>query len=114
MKKIFIAVIFCLIVLFSQLSPGESINEVDDQYNKQYDALKPSSTSSSVRTDYIFERIDLSTMQSAKVLRLIYEQNQEMLARYEDTLKKYDEIIRQNNEIIKLLSKGDSKGEDKK
>lgn len=110
MKKILLIIIlFIQVVLFSQTAPGESIDEIVDQYNKEYEALKPVSDSSSVRTDYVFEQTALATQQTTKMLKLIYEQNREMISKYDDALNKYDEIIRQNNEIIKLLSENDSK-----
>jgi hypothetical protein len=115
MRKIFmIAALFAQVVLCPQMSHGESMEELTDQYNKNYESLKPPSKYSSVGSDYVFEQTALSTMQTAKILELIYQQNREMLSRYEDALNKFDEIIRQNNEIIKLLSKNGSKDEVKK
>jgi hypothetical protein len=115
MKKILlIVIIFLQVMLLSQMTFGESLDEINDQYNKEYEALKPPSGSSSVRTDYVFEQTALSTMQTTRLLKLIYEQNREILSRYDNALNKYDEIIRQNNEIIKLLSKDVSKDEEKK
>jgi hypothetical protein len=115
MKRVLLmAVLFFNVILFSQITRGESIDEINDQYNKQYEVLKQPSDSSSVKTDYVFEQTALSTEQTAKILKLIYEQNREMLSKYDNALKKYDEIIRQNNEIIKLLSNKDSKDENEK
>jgi len=114
MKKILLISVFLQVMLFSQLTLGESIDEINDQYNKEYEAIRPSSGSRSVGTDYLFEQTALSTLQTTKVLKLIYEQNREILSKYDDALNKYDEIIRQNNEIIKLLSKDVSKDEGKK
>ena len=114
MKKILITVILILqVVLLSQTTIGESLDEIDEQYNREYEALKPTSNSSSVKTDYLFEQTALSTMQTTKLLKLICEQNKEMISKYDEALSKYDEIIRQNNEIIKLLSKNVSEDEDK-
>ena len=115
MKKIYVmVVIFLMVMLFSQLTLGESIDEIDDQYNKNYEAVKPPSNSSSVRTDYLLEQTALSTQQTVKILKLIYEQNKEMLSKYDDAMNKYNEIIRQNNEIIKILSKDVSSDESEK
>ncbi|MBN1624928.1 MAG: hypothetical protein JW944_00275 [Deltaproteobacteria bacterium] len=106
MKKIlFEIILFLQIILIPGFAPGQSIDEINEQYNKDYEALKPPSGSSSVRTDYVFEQTALSTRQTTRLLELIYEQNREMLSRYDRILSKYDEIINQNNEIIKLLSK---------
>jgi len=110
MKKILLINIFFLLVTVPpQIALGQSIEEIDEQYNRNYEALKPPSDSSSVRTDYVFEQTALSTMQTTKLLKMIYEQNREMLAKYDGVLEKFDEVIRQNNEIIKLLSKDESK-----
>jgi hypothetical protein len=115
MKKILIlSVFFAQFILFQQSGYSASMDELTDQYNKQYDALKPPSNYSSVRSDYVFEQTALSTQQTTKILELIYEQNRQMLSRYDEMLNKYDEIIKQNNEIIKLLSKNGSKDEPKK
>jgi len=115
MKTIYlIAGVFALFILCPRFSHGASMDELTEQYNKQYEALKPPSNYSSVRSDYVFEQTALATQQTTKILELIYEQNREMLSKYEETLNKFDEIIRQNNEIIKLLSKNGSKDEVKK
>ncbi len=115
MKKVLlIYIIFQLFMASPQITLGQSIDEINEQYNKDYEALKPPSNSSSVRTDYVFEQTALSTMQTAKLLKMIYEQNREMLSKYDGVLEKFDEIIRQNNEIIKLLSKDVSTEESKK
>jgi hypothetical protein len=116
MKKILfiIVVLFTLFIPPAQSGYSASMDELTDQYNKQYDALKPPSNYSSVRSDYVFEQTALSTQQTTKILELIYEQNRQMLSRYDEMLNKYDEIIKQNNEIIKLLSKNGSKDETKK
>jgi hypothetical protein len=114
MKKILMIVaFFAQITLCPQLCHSASTDEQFDQYNKQYEALKPQAYSS-VRSDYVFEQTALSTQQTTKILELIYEQNRELLSKYDEALNKYDEIIRQNNEIIKLLSKDATKDESKK
>jgi hypothetical protein len=114
MKKFLLiaSVLFLQFVLISQVSHSASMDELTEQYNKQYESLKPPSNYSSVRSDYIFEQTALSTQQTAKILELIYEQNRQMLSKYDEILNKYDEIIRQNNEIIKLLSKNGAKEKD--
>jgi hypothetical protein len=115
MKIIFLIVgISAVLILCPKFSQCASMDELTEQYNKQYEALKPTSTYSSVRSDYVFEQTALATQQTTKILELIYEQNREMLSKYDETLYKFDEIIRQNNEIIKLLSKNGSKDEPKK
>ena len=115
MKRILLIPAFFLLVLISpQITLGQSVDEINEQYDKDYEALKPPSSSSSVRTDYVFEQTALSTQQMARLMKLIYEQNQEMLTKYNSVLEKFDEIIRQNNEIIKLLSKDAAKDESKK
>jgi hypothetical protein len=113
-KLIMIGILFLQVILCPQLSLGASMDDLNEQYNKQYEALKPPSGSSSVGVDYVFEQTALSTLQTTRILEHIYEQNREMLSKYDDALNKFDEIIRQNNEIIKLLSKNGSKEADKK
>lgn len=115
MKKILLAVILCMqIISIPGFVPAQSIGEINEQYNRDYEALEPPSGSSSVGTDYVFEQTALSTRQTTKLLELIYEQNREMLSKYDQVLNKYDEIISQNNEIIKLLSKDASSAEAEK
>jgi hypothetical protein len=113
-KKLLIAIYFLLVLISPKISLGQSIDEINEQYSKDYEALKPPSSSSSVKSDYVFEQTALSTQQTARLLKLIYEQNQAMLANYQGVLEKFDEIIRQNNEIIKLLSKDAAKGDSPK
>jgi hypothetical protein len=111
MKAIFLIVgISAFLILCPKYSHCASMDELSEQYNKQYEALKPPAYSS-VRSDYVFEQTALATQQTTKILELIYEQNREMLSKYEETLNKFNEIIRQNNEIIKLLSKNGAKDE---
>jgi len=115
MRKIFLitAMLFTQFILCPQPGHGASTDEQFEQYNKQYEELKPPAYSS-VRSDYVFEQTALSTQQTTKILELIYDQNRQLLSKYDEALSKYDEIIRQNNEIIKLLSKNSAKDETNK
>ena len=104
MKKI---LLFCILIsvtlLGSQTAPCQSIDEFSEQFEEEYDALKPRE-SSSVGSDYVFRQTALATKYATEILNRLYHQNQEFLAKYDEILTKYDEIIQQNNEIIKLLS----------
>ena len=105
MKKIlFIYTLFSLVILCAQAAPCQSIDELSEQFDQEYEAVKPPSASSSVGTDYIFQQTALSTRHTVRILELMHGQNQEILSKYDEIIQKYDEIIRQNNEIIKILS----------
>ena len=104
MKK---TLLFCILIsvtlLGSQTAHCQSVDEFTEQFEEEYEALKPRE-SSSVGADYVFRQTALAAKYTTKILNLLYHQNQEFLAKYDEILNKYDEIIQQNNEIIKLLS----------
>jgi len=103
-KTLVISILVSLIMFCAQTAFSQSIDELTEQFDEEYEALKPPSKSSSVRSDYMFHQTALATMYTSKMLKLMYEQNQEILSKYDEILQKYDEMIQQNNEIIKLLS----------
>ncbi len=105
MKKIAVITTIISLTLFCHPNAfSESMDEIEDQFSKEYEALKPPSESSSVRTDYKFDQTALATLYTTKMLRLMYNQNQQIISKYDDILQKYDKMIQQNEEVIKLLS----------
>ena len=102
-KPVAYFMLFSLTLILPQISFSESTDELSEQFVREYEALKPPETSS-VRTDYKFEQTALATFQTAKLLQLMYNQNQEIISKYDEMLQKYDKIIEQNKEIIKILS----------
>lgn len=105
MKKIFIMIALAFFIAsFSDSGICDSIDEISDQFMKEYEALKPPSETSSVHTDYKFDQTALASFYTIKVLKLLYEQNQQMVSKYDEMLQRYEKIIHQNEEIIKILS----------
>jgi len=103
-KTLVISILVSLIMFCAQTAFSQSIDELTEQFEKEIESNKPPSETSSVGTDYIYKQTALATMYTTKMLKLMYEQNQEILSKYDEILQKYDEMIQQNNEIIKLLS----------
>ncbi|MBN1848464.1 MAG: hypothetical protein JW932_07755 [Deltaproteobacteria bacterium] len=105
MKKTLLMVIFFSLMIFLDRSAFcDPIDDLADQFTKGYEALKPPSDSSSVRTDYKFEQTALATFYTIRVLKLMYEQNQLVISKYDEMLQRYDKVIEQNEEIIKILT----------
>lgn len=103
-------IILCMVVLLPLIlaprtSWGESIDDVFDQFGKEYEALEPPSRGSSVRADYRIEQTAVASFYTAKMLKFLAQQNQEISSKYDMMLQKYDQIIEQNNKIIELLSR---------
>ena len=111
-------IIFCMafllpLILTPKASFGESIDDVFDQFDKEYEALEPPSKGSSVRADYRIEQTAVASFYTAKILKLLAQQNQEISSKYDMMLQKDDQIIEQNNKIIELLSRLPEKQEKK-
>ncbi|RLB40044.1 MAG: hypothetical protein DRH12_10655 [Deltaproteobacteria bacterium] len=105
MKKSFAFMIVVFLVFFGFLAmAGDPFDELMASFDKEYNAIKPPSRYSSVNTDYKLEQTALGTMYITKAIGLLYRQNQEFLAKYDDLLRKYDKVIEQNREMIRLLS----------
>jgi len=83
----------------------QSADEVFEQFDQQYQSLKPTVQGSSVSTDYKLDQAALGSFYTAKMLSIISRQNQEMISKYEELSKKYDQMITQNEKIIELLTK---------
>ncbi|RPJ82903.1 MAG: hypothetical protein EHJ94_00875 [Deltaproteobacteria bacterium] len=80
----------------------ESMDEMAEQYEKEYQALIPP-PNSSMNSDYKMGQVALGTMYTGKSIKMLYDQNQKQIDQNQIMILKYDEIIRQNNEIINLL-----------
>jgi hypothetical protein len=94
---VLLIVLGCPYVLF-----GESMDEMAEQYEKEYNALVPP-PNSSMNSDYKLGQVALGTLYTGKSIKMLYDQNQKQIDQNQTMLLKYDEIIRQNNEIINLL-----------
>ena len=100
----------CILILFiiALFHPGlgmcESSDEIFRAFGQQYEALKPPYRGSSVSSDYQIGQTALGTYYSTKMLGLLANQNEELLAQNNDMIQKYEKIIMQNEKIIQLLS----------
>ncbi|HIE53565.1 MAG TPA: hypothetical protein EYP90_00020 [Chromatiaceae bacterium] len=83
---------------------GDPLEELLEEFEKQYEATRPPSPYSSVNSDYKLRQAALGTFYTTKAIGLLYRQNQELMSKYNEMLKKYDQIIEQNKEIIRILS----------
>jgi len=115
MNKIIILCMAVLLplILVPKAFCGESIDDVFDQFGKEYEALEPPTKGSSVRADYRIEQTAIASFYTAKILKLLAQQNQEISSKYDTMLQKYDQIIEQNKKIIELLSRLPEKQEKK-
>ena len=115
MKRGIITSVFLMVIF---LRPGtlfcDSMEDMVDQFGKEYEAMRPSSPNSSVNTDYRTGQTALGVFYTIKTLRLMYSQNKEMMGKYDEMLIKYNEIIKQNKEIIQLLNLMVKKAEEEK
>ena len=115
MKKILFTSIFVSLIMFcAQTGLCQSIEELNEQFDQEYNAIEPPSATSSVGGDYVFRQTALSTRHTVQMLEVMSRQNQQLISKYDEMMEKYDEIIEQNNEIIRLLSElGKKEGEKK-
>jgi hypothetical protein len=98
-----IAVVFLLLSGFGVLPvQADQMDELLDRYDAEFSAAVPA-PSSSVHSDYKFDQIAMAGLYTTKSLQLIYQQNQELIAKQDDLIDKYNEMIEQNREIIRLL-----------
>lgn len=82
----------------------DPLDELLDRFGKDYEAVKPPSSYSSVNSDYKLGQAALGAYYTTKTLGLIYKQNTELMSKYEQMIQKYDKVIEQNKEVIRLLS----------
>ena len=105
MKTKALLLIGLLVLLMSGSSPvvySESMDELVESFDREYEAMKPR-PNSSVNADYKLAQTALGSLYTTRALNLLYKQNQEMLAKYDEILQKHREVIDQNKEIIRLL-----------
>lgn len=105
MKKILFFTMISILVFggFSAMA-ADPLEELLEEFHKEYNAIKPSSQYSSVNSDYKLGQAALGTLYTTKAIGLLYKQNQEILEKYDEMLRRYDKIIKQNREIIKILT----------
>ena len=82
---------------------AQSMDEMIGKFGNDFQALKPR-PNSSVNADYKLEQIALGTFYTTQAIGKLFEQNQELLSKYDEMLMKYNEVVTQNNELIRLLS----------
>ncbi|MBL0732151.1 MAG: hypothetical protein JJW03_04775 [Desulfosarcina sp.] len=101
-------IILTFILLFLILAwPGGGccgpIDELVNEFDVKIESLKPL-PNSSLNADYKQAQIALGTIYTIKALKLLYNQNQDLINQNDEIKNKHDEIIKQNKEIIRLLS----------
>lgn len=98
-----VAVLFLLWMVLGGLPvQADQMDELMDRYDAEFSAAVPA-PNSSVHSDYKFDQIAMGGLYTTKSLQLIYQQNQELIAKQDDLIDKYNEMIEQNREIIRLL-----------
>lgn len=114
MKSILVVVLFVSMALTCpQRAFCESVDDMMEQFGREYESLAPPSESSSVSSDYKIGQTALATFYSARMLTLTYKQNQSLFSKYNEIIRQNNEIIRQNEEIIKILSALEKRGREK-
>jgi hypothetical protein len=97
----------CLIMLLVPVSASvvyaQSMDELVESFDREYEAMVPP-PNSSVNADYKLGQAALGSRYTTKALNLLYQQNQEMVAKYDQVIEKYDKMVEQNEEIIRLLT----------
>jgi hypothetical protein len=105
MKK-FLILQLILAALF--VLPGygrcDPLDDLMQQFGQEYEAEKPPSQYSSIKSDYKLGQTALSSFYTTKTLALIYRQNQQLMDKYDEMIQKYDQLIDQNKRIIELLT----------
>ena len=103
-KNLFFLVIPLMVLLGVCAMAGDPLEELMESFDKDYNAIKPPSEYSSVKSDYKLGQAALGAMYTTKAIGLLYRQNQQLLEKYDEMLQKYDKVIEQNRKIIRLLS----------
>ena len=103
-KTLFFLAIILMALGGISVMAADPLEELMENFDKDYNAIKPPSEYSSVNSDYKLGQAALGTMYTTRAIGLLYRQNQQLLEKYEEMLQKYDKVIEQNREIIRLLS----------
>jgi hypothetical protein len=97
-----------LIIFLLSVSPAiafcDPMDDLLGQFEQEYQAAEPRSQYSSVKSDYKIGQTALGAFYTTKMLSLLYKQNEEALAKYNEMIEKYDQIVEQNRQIIRILS----------
>ena len=88
MKQLLTALFFA-ILMASDMAYGDPMDELVEEYSREFDSVKPA-PNSSVGSDYKFDQMAMSGMYATRSLRLIYQQNQEMIRIQQEILNRYD------------------------
>jgi hypothetical protein len=102
MKLRWLAIALVLLMGSFDSASADPMQQLIDSLGSEFEALIPPPTSS-VGTDYPTRQAALGSYYTARSIGLLYEQNQEMLARQDALLTRYDQIIEQNRQIIAIL-----------
>ncbi len=108
-QRIFWVIVLSIVLGCPSAILSESMDEMAEQYEKEYQALVPP-PNSSMNSDYKLGQVALGTMYTGKSIKRLYDQYQKQIDQNQIMMLKYDEIIRQNNEIINLLKIISKKG----
>ena len=115
MKQIVMLPFFlAALIIFPSYGNCDPLEDLMEQFSKEYDAEKPPTPYSSVNSDYKLSQAALGSLYTTKTLGLLYRQNEQLLAKYNAMIEKYDHLIDQNERIIELLSTIARKGDGNK
>ncbi|MBL0715205.1 MAG: hypothetical protein JJV98_16070 [Desulfosarcina sp.] len=103
MKLRFLYLTIVCLLGYIPVTYADPMQQLIKSLDSEFEAMIPA-PSSSVGTDYPTRQAALGSLYTARSLGLIYDQNQEMIARQEALLNRYDRIIEQNKQIIKILT----------
>jgi len=104
MKRFCFLVVISVVLCIAIYAYADPMSELQEQFGREYEAVKPRSQYSSVDTDYLLVQSAMGIYYTNKSISLLYGQNEQLMAKYDELLAKYDQVIEQNREIIRLLS----------
>jgi len=110
MKRCYFLPVISMLLFFAACAFADPMDDLLEQFGKEYEEVKPRSQYSSVKTDYLLEQTAFGIYYTTKSLSLIYGQNAQMMGKYDELLAKYNQVIEQNREIIRLLSRIANRG----
>lgn len=110
MKRFCFLIVISAVLCFAIYAFADPMSELQEQFGKEYEAVKPRSQYSSVDTDYLLVQSAMGIYYTNRSISLLYDQNAQLMGKYDELLTKYDRVIEQNREIIRLLSEIAKKG----